>query len=131
QPLLVGRDHMRVIENAEPDPVPAVMGELPAGTEGQDPVSHPATHLRTGGAGSELGGGRLEDPVELLVDVRYLGVVPADVRAASVGPVAVSAHADVSDHRLAGLRAGTSRDGDGAADLRGVRPGEEIGGELD
>src|SRR5205823_7417342 len=101
------------------------------GTVGQDLVPHPAEHLRAGGAGPELGGGRPEDLVELLVDVGHLGVGPADVGAAGVGPVAVGADADVGDHRLAGFRPGVAGDGDRAADLGGVRPGQQVGGELD
>src|SRR5258708_19691089 len=92
---------MRVIKDAQPDPVPAVMRELPVGTNGQNQFPHPAEHLRSGGAGPKVGSGGREDPVEPVVDVCHLGVDTGNVRAARVGPVTVSAHADVSDHRLA------------------------------
>src|SRR6185369_12854770 len=97
---------------------------------GQDLVPHPAEHLRAGGAGPELDGGRLQDQAELPVDVRHLGVGPAHVGAAGVGPVATGADTDVGDHRLVRFRAAEPGDGDGAADLGGVRPGEQVGGEL-
>src|SRR4029077_2690476 len=95
--------HMWVIEDAEPDPMPAVMRELPTGTNGQNQVPHLAENLRPGGARPKLGSGGRQDRVELVVDICHLSVDAAEVRAASVGPVTVSAYADVSDYRLAGL----------------------------